>query len=98
MRVASIFLGRPVASPIEIGKISRRSFAAERRRSPALRGRRRPRLQDGHSQPVWRAVHPPPATLHSDTFSALWKGERIGGEGVAHLAAGLKPRPSEHPK
>jgi len=37
-------------------------------------------------------------TRPSDTLSPFWKGERVRGEEVAHLAAGLKPRPSDPPK
>ncbi len=75
MRVASIFLGRLEASPIEIGKISRRGFAVaalcERRKMavPAPRGKLQPPLQDMHPQPVEQTVHTSPATLQKELYT-----------------------------
>src|SRR2546426_531289 len=77
MHVASIFLGRLEASPIEIGKISRRAFAVaalcERRKTavPAPRGKLQPPLRDGHPQPLEQTVHTSPATLQKELYALM---------------------------
>ena len=71
------FLERAGASPNEIRKISRRAFAVaalcERRKTavPAPRGKLQPPLQDGHPQPVERAVHTSPATVQKELYTLM---------------------------